>query len=473
MSATAATTTGTTTAGAFGPLRDQIQEELLAGYPAQLARLRWDRATIVAHQRQRLRALLAYAVERSPFHARRLAKVDMAAVDPRDLSQLPVMTKAEMMADLGEVFTDARLTVAAVEEALAAATTEPAVPLSQVVAMASGGSSGERGVFVFDRPGVVQYVHLLTRGLVARITAAGGPPPGGLPIAMVGAASPVHATAFAQHVTAGSTLPFRIHTVPVTLPLAEIVRRLEELQAPVLYGYPSMLARLAVERRAGRLRITPRMVTACSETCLPELRAAITVGFGVPLVDAFGSTEGLVGASPPDDEVLAFAEDECIVELVDGDYRPVAPGTPSARVLVTNLFNRLQPLIRYELTDRFVAQPPGTAHGYLRARVHGRADESFFYPGGMVVHPLVVRSVLVQSPDVLEYQVRQTPRGVELIVVAAPGLDLETLRARLTRALAGAGLSHPEVTVRTAQRLDRHPQTGKLARFVPLDRAGA
>ena len=65
-------------------------------------------------------------------------------------------------------------------------------------------------------------------------------------------------------------------------------------------------------------------------------------------------------------------------------------------MLVTNLFNRLQPLIRYELTDRFVAQPPATAHGYLRARVHGRADEIFSYPGG-TLHPLVVRSVLVQS----------------------------------------------------------------------------
>ena len=49
-------------------------------------------------------------------------------------------------------------------------------------------------------------------------------------------------------------------------------------------------------------------------------------------------------------------------------------------MLVTNLFNRLQPLIRYELTDRFVAQPPATAHGYLRARVHGRADEIFSTP---------------------------------------------------------------------------------------------
>ena len=44
----------------------------------------------------------------------------------------------------------------------------------------------------------------------------------------------------------------------------------------------------------------------------------------------------------------------CIVELVDADNRPVPPGVPSARVLVTNLTNLTQPLIRYELNDVFV-----------------------------------------------------------------------------------------------------------------------
>jgi phenylacetate-coenzyme A ligase PaaK-like adenylate-forming protein len=72
-------------------------------------------------------------------------------------------------------------------------------------------------------------------------------------------------------------------------------------------------------------------------------------------MNAFGSTEGLVGVSAPDDEVLSFAEDGCIAELVDAEGRPVPLGTPSAKVLVTNLENPVQPLIRYEIGDSFVA----------------------------------------------------------------------------------------------------------------------
>lgn len=378
------------------------------------------------------------------------------------------MTKTEMMNDLDDVYTDRRLTRSGVERALAAAGPEPATPLGSYLALASGGSSGRRGVFVLDGPGAVQFFGSLTRGLVARLEAEGGPPPGGLPIAMVAAASPVHATGIATPLCEGSAdLPFRFIGVPVTLPLGEIVDRLNALQAPALYGYPSVLARLAGEQRAGRLRISPVVVTCTSEICTPELRAAISAGFGAPLIDSFGSTEGLVGASAPDADVIAFADDGCIVELVDENHRPVPPGTPSAAVLVTNLSNRVQPLIRYELTDTFVRQPAAADHGHLRARVQGRSDDDFRY-GEVTIHPLVIRSVLVGSVDVLEYQVRQTPTGVDVCVVAERTLDVDALGRRLGGALTAAGLPDPDVAVRPARNLDRDPLTGKLRRFVPL-----
>jgi hypothetical protein len=170
-------------------------------------------------------------------------------------------------------------------------------------------------------------------------------------IAFVAAASPVHATRVAVAFTSGGGLPFRFSAVPVTLPVAEIVTRLDRLQPHALYGYPSMLALLAGEQAAGRLHLAPRTVTCTSETLSPDLRSAIRESFGVPVIDNFGSTEGLVGATPPDDPTLVFAEDGCIVELVDEHDRPVPPGTPSAAVLVTVLENRLQPLIRYRITD--------------------------------------------------------------------------------------------------------------------------
>ena len=181
----------------FPALRDELEAALLASFPEHIQRLRWNRAQIAAHQQEQLRALLAYAIEHSPFHARRLRGVDLAAVDARDLSQLPVMTKAEMMDEFDDVFTDRRLTRARWSARSPRRVPSPRRRSGSYVALTSGGSSGQRGVFVLDRPAAVQFFGSLSRGLVARLEAMGGPPPGGLPIAMVAAGSPVHATGIA------------------------------------------------------------------------------------------------------------------------------------------------------------------------------------------------------------------------------------------------------------------------------------
>jgi len=89
--------------------------------------------------------LPAYAVEHSPFHRRRLAGVDIERLEVADLVRLPVMTKAEMMGELADVYTDRRLSPALVERALASTTRVPVPILDEYLALSSGGSSGRRG----------------------------------------------------------------------------------------------------------------------------------------------------------------------------------------------------------------------------------------------------------------------------------------------------------------------------------------
>jgi phenylacetate-coenzyme A ligase PaaK-like adenylate-forming protein len=447
----------------FASIRDHVQAEMLRRTPEHLARLAWPATQIAARQRAGLRALVEHAIAHSPFHARRLRGVDAARIDVADLACLPVMTKAEMMDAFDEVVTDRRLDRRLVEQALASTTGEPCPLFGEYVALASGGSSGRRGVFVLDRDALVEFFSSLNRRSVQRMMEQGGPPPGGVTIAMIAAASAVHATGGAPAWMAGQ--PVRFVPVPVTQPVSDLVAQLNALEPDVLYGYPSAIAVLAREQMAGRLRVAPEAITTSSETLLPEWRAVIREAFGVSIVDTFGSSEGLVGVTAPDDDVLVFNSDVCIVELVDDAGRPVEPGVPSAKILVTNLANRTQPLIRYEITDRFVGAPPVAADGHLRARVDGRSDDVLRW-GPTEVHPLVIRSVLVKAMAVEEYQVRQTPRGIALDVVAAATLPLDHLRDQLARALAGAGLSSPEVVTRRVQEIARHPETGKVRRFI-------
>jgi phenylacetate-coenzyme A ligase PaaK-like adenylate-forming protein len=249
------------------------------------------------------------------------------------------------------------------------------------------------------------------------------------------------------------------------MPTATIVARLNAAQPPALLGYAGKLGELAREQRAGRLRLRLLAVTSTAEMLTSEVQAAIHDAFGVAPINIFGSTEGLVGHTDPGGEVFTFATDTCIAECVDDADRPVPDGTTSSRVLVTNLHNRTQPLIRYELTDRFT--PAGnSAAGFLQATVDGRADDGFRY-GDLAVHPSVLTTALLQTAAVREYQVRQTLHGVTVAVVADADFDHGALTAGIEGRLRQAGLTDPEVSISRVDAITRDPLTGKAKRFVP------
>jgi phenylacetate-CoA ligase len=456
----------TTTAGiGLEMLQARFGEALARYLQRHLDRPRWDAGRLAAHQRERLRALLARAACQSPFHARRLAGVDPARFELADLARLPVMSKEQMMAGFDELATDRRLTRARVEQHLAASGEQPSLLAGRYVCLASGGSSGVRGVVVQSIEEYAEFVASFLRPVAVGLAAAGGPPPGGIPVAIVGAASPVHASGFGAAAGAGA-YPVRTITAPATLPLADLVQRLNQAQPLILQGHATKLALLAGELRAGRLQITPVAVTAMGELLTQTGREVITSSFGVPPVNQFTCTEGLTGQSDPGGAVLTFASDMCIAELVDADHQPVPDGTPSAKVLLTNLYNHTQPLIRYELTDRFTRHPASPGHGHLRATVEGRADDTFRY-ADVALDPLVIRTVMVRTPAVLEYQVRQTSCGIDVAVIVGGPLDHAELAAALERSLRVAGLPNPQVIVRQVPDIARHPQTGKARRFIP------
>jgi phenylacetate-coenzyme A ligase PaaK-like adenylate-forming protein len=445
-------------------LRARFGATLAGRLDAHIERLDWDSGKLEQFQREELRRLLVHAVERSPFHARRLRGIDPERFELEQLAELPVMSKEQMMASFDELLTDRRLTSARVEGHIAALRMEPSLLDSDYVCLASGGSSGLRGVFVQTLEEYLEFVASVVRRAMAAVIAAGGPAPGGHPTGIVAAAAPIHSSGFCAAIATG--YPVRMIPAPATLPVAEVVRRLNEAQPPTLLAHTSKLVTLAAEQRAGRLRIEPRSITAMGETVTTEDRGTIEASFGIPLITQFVSTEGLVGHSEAGGDVVSFAADACIVELVDANNQPVPEGVASAKALVTNLHNHTQPLIRYELTDRFIRHRSARS-GAVRATVEGRADDMFRY-GGVAVDPLVIRTVMVRTPAALEYQVRQTAHGIDIAIIGEGELSPTALTAALEQSLRAAGLPNPHVRVREVTDIARHPETGKARRFIPL-----
>ena len=119
---------------------------------------RWPRERVESYRDQRLRALVGHARAHSPFHAARLRGVDLDA--PGLLGRLPTMDKRAMMAELPRVLTDPRLRDVDLDAHLDALA-DDALLLGRYRVMATGGTSGLRGLFVYDRAGWIEVVGTL------------------------------------------------------------------------------------------------------------------------------------------------------------------------------------------------------------------------------------------------------------------------------------------------------------------------
>ena len=94
-----------------------------------------------------MRALLATAVERSPWHRGRIGRLDIASLSDGDIAALPVMTKTDLMDNFDAIVTDPRLSRQLCEDHLDQNPGDHLLDEFQIVA--SGSSSGLRGVFVY------------------------------------------------------------------------------------------------------------------------------------------------------------------------------------------------------------------------------------------------------------------------------------------------------------------------------------
>ena len=171
--------------------------------------------------------------------------------------------------------------------------------------------------------------------------------------AALGSPSPVH-------VTRQVLVPPGVPTPPISAatPIAELVAALNAQQPELLLGAVGVWRALAEEQIAGRLRIAPKAAVFGSEAMTADVRRRVREAWGIEPVSGYAATEApAIATSSPDHPELEIADDVVVIEIVDEDGKPVAPGRPGAKVLLTNLINYAQPLIRYELTDSVVESP--------------------------------------------------------------------------------------------------------------------
>jgi phenylacetate-coenzyme A ligase PaaK-like adenylate-forming protein len=369
---------------------------------------------VARFQKARLRRLVQHASARVPIYRNIYAGVDPTRFDVTDL---PPVDKAFLMERFDDTVADRAVTLAQVQEFCQ----DPAnvgreLPGGLVVAMTSG-TTGRVGYFLsepaaWEQTRGVIFARVLRRRLLnpfnvlrfgpwrkyrmAYVTAVGGP--------------------YITHLLGSRYPPLALlaadpRTYSVLTPLRPLCDALNQAQPHYLHGYPTFLESLAHEQLQGRLSIAPEVMSLGSEPLTPSARASLHAAFPTTLLrETYGTTECPTIATECSHGHMHVNEDVCLLESVDMAGYPVPEGQAGAKVLVTNLACRAQPIIRYEMGDQVVLSSTPCACGspFRTVQVLGRTDDTFYLrgtDGRFRAHtPIPFETLFLQVPGLKQYQ---------------------------------------------------------------------
>jgi phenylacetate-CoA ligase len=423
----------------------QLVSRLLATIRRQRRHEQWTREQREGYQARVLQQLRSHAYARSPFYQH-----FHADLYDRPLHELPVLTKAQLMDQFDDLVTDRAIRLHDVEAHLQ---TKPGGEqfAGRYWVNATSGSTGQRGIFLFDQAEWLAVLASFARahdlaGTHISLTHR-------MKLAFVASTAPWHMSA-----QAGATL--RSWWTPTlrldaSEPLPTIVERLNAWQPEVLVAYASMAQILANEHLAGRLQITPRRVYSSSEVLTDAARRMIEEAWGKHLFNQYAATEtGSIAAECEQHQGMHVFDDQVILEIVDAENRPVPPGVFGDKVLVTTLWSRTLPLIRYEISDslRLATElcPCGRSFRLIDA-VQGRVQDVLRFPTitgtNVEVQPNVFHRIMDTIPAT-GWQIVQERNRVRLLLSGRlDGHTDETVADAVRRALVEQGAIVPTIIV--------------------------
>jgi len=433
-------------------------------------------AAINQRQRKRFAEMVAYARANSPYY-RELYKGLPEQVENPTL--LPVTNKKKLMARFDDWVTDREVMLKKVRPFVENRDLFAKEFLGKYSVITTSGTTGTHGIFLVDKRtlSVIGPLFLSMFGAwlsprdILRIITGGGR------IAAVLAAGTPTATGVGIS-QFGPRLGMAFQALSVHTPMPELTTKLNEFQPLVLTSYRTVTKLLANEQEAGRLHIKPVLILPVAEGLPLDEYDRIAKVFNTKVGNCYAASECLFLSYSCKHKWLHVNADWVKVKPVDADYRPTPPGEQSHTVLLSNLANRAQPILRYDLGDSILQRPDPCPCGdrFPAIRVQGRAAEMLTFPtdhGERIdVPPLLFGTSIYHIPGIEQFQLIQTtPTNLRVSLRLADGADpdrvWQAVHTEITHLLAKHRLDH--VTVERAEESPEQSPGGKYREVIPME----
>lgn len=432
-------------------------------------------AAITKRQHDRLAEMVAFARANSPYYHELYQDLPERVEDPK---LLPVTNKKELMAHFDDWVTDREVTIEKVRPFVENPDLFGKQFLDKYLVNTTSGTTGTHGIFLTDKRSLSVIGPLFLRTLSAwlgardiiRIIARGGR------IGAILATDTPTATGVGIR-RFGPRLGKRFQAFSVHTPLLELVAKLNKFQPVILTSYATVTKLLASEQERGRLRINPVLIIPVAEGLAVDEYDRIATVFNAKIGNSYAASECPFLSYSCEYGWLHVNSDWVVLEPVDANYQPVPPGEQSYTALISNLANKVQPILRYDLGDSILERPdPCPCGNPLPAiRVVGRAADILTFPTEhgerITVPPLLFGTSIYHIAGIEQFQVVQTtPTNLRVRLRLAPDADPDqvwhVVHTEITHLLSRHKLDH--VTIERAEEPPEQSPGGKYREVIPL-----
>ncbi len=255
--------------------------------------------------------------------------------------------------------------------------------------------------------------------------------------------------------------------------LEKILKKFQNKKFDYINGYTSsivLFAKFLQKKNIVLTTICPtlKVCMVTSEMLFEEDKLLLEKQFGIPIVNEYGASElDLIAFQNTQDEWQVNSE-TLFVEILDDNNKAVTNGT-AGRIVITSLFNKAHPFIRYDIGDIGILDEKSTLQKPILKKLIGRTNDVAILPSGKKSPGLtfyyVTKSIIEDDGNVKEFVIQQTKIDTfEIEYVSDIELNLAQIK-KIEEAIALYLENDLVFIFHKKEKLERN-KSGKLKQFV-------
>ncbi|MFV5687383.1 phenylacetate--CoA ligase family protein [Flavobacterium sp. ZT3R25] len=257
--------------------------------------------------------------------------------------------------------------------------------------------------------------------------------------------------------------------------LEKILKKFQKKKFDYINGYTSSIVLFAKFLQKKNILLkdicpTLKVCMVTSEMLFEEDKILLEQQFGIPIVNEYGASElDLIAFQNPNGEWQVNSE-TLFVEILDENNQAVPNGT-SGRIVITSLFNKAHPFIRYDIGDIGILDEKSTLKKPILKKLIGRTNDIALLPSGKKSPGLtfyyVTKSIIEDDGNVKEFIIKQTKIDTFEIEYVSENELTATQIQKIEKAITIYLESGLKFSFSRKEKLERN-ENGKLKQFISL-----